>query len=101
MHLTLKSEHDVAENKLLQLALEFKWSLQGWKDGRFDQVWMSLLSAQLLPGLDPVTKVRGGDFSNIWQSSLITGSLRDEVLHNTAVRKQWTTEQPYIANVVF
>jgi len=34
--LTLKSEHDVAENKLLQLALEFKWSLQVWKDGRCD-----------------------------------------------------------------
>jgi len=26
-------------------------------------------------GVDPVSKFRGGDFSNIWQSSLITGSL--------------------------
>jgi len=24
---------------------------------------------------DPASKFRGGDFSNIWQSSLITGSL--------------------------
>jgi len=27
------------------------------------------------PGADPASKFRGGDFSNIWQSSLITGPL--------------------------
>jgi len=27
------------------------------------------------PGSDPASKVKGGDFSNIWSSSLITGSL--------------------------
>jgi len=26
-------------------------------------------------GADPASKFRGGNFSNIWQSSLITGSL--------------------------
>jgi len=31
--------------------------------------------SQLCTGEDPATKVREGDFSNIWQSSLITGSL--------------------------
>jgi len=50
---------------------------------------------------DPVSKLRGGDFSNIcW----ITASLLKErwrILHNTAVTKQWTAKWPYIANVVF
>jgi len=49
-------------------------------------------------------KVRGGDFSNIWWSSLITDPLQQErwsALHNTAVIKQWTTKWSYIVNVVF
>jgi len=44
---------------------------------------------------DPASKFREGDFSNIWQSSLITSSLLQEtsnILHNTAVTKQWTSK---------
>ena len=55
-------------------------------------------------GADPASNLRGSDFSNIWQSSLITGSLpwdRWSILHNTAVAKQWTAKSPYIANAVF
>ena len=43
--------------------------------------------------------VQGGDFSNIWDSNLITGSLLQErwrILHNTAVTKQWKTKWAYI-----
>ena len=46
----------------------------------------------------------GGDFSDILQSSLITGSLLWEkwsILHNTAVTKQWTAKWPYISNAIF
>ena len=49
-------------------------------------------------------RFRGGDFSNIWRSSLITDSLLRErwsILHNTAVTKQCTKKWPYISNGVF
>ena len=49
-------------------------------------------------------RLRGGDFSNIWRSSLISDSLLKErwsILDNTAVTKQWTEKWPYIANSVF
>jgi len=57
-----------------------------------------------LPGADPGSKFRGGDFSKIFWSSIITGLLLQErwsILHNTAVTKQWTAKWPYIANAVF
>jgi len=53
--------------------------------------------------IQPVSFWRG-DFSNIWLSSLITGSLLSEswsLLHNTDVIKLWTAKWPYIANAVF
>ena len=49
-------------------------------------------------------RLRGGDFSNIWSSSLTTALLLQErwsILHNTSVTKQWTKIWPYIANGVF
>ena len=52
------------------------------------------------PGVDPGSKVSGGDFCKIWLSSLVTASLLWKgcsILHNTAVTKQWTTESPYTA----
>jgi len=56
-------------------------------------------------GADPASKffLGGGDFSNIWQSSLITSSLLYatwSIRHHTAVTMQWTSKWPYIAKVV-
>jgi len=66
---------------------------------------MSSEVCSLNTGADPASEVRdGGDSSNIWESQV---SLRvhccklDEVIHNTAVTKQWTAKWPYIANAVF
>jgi len=59
----------------------------------------------ILTGANPASEFRGGgDFSNIWWSSLIMASLLWErwgILHNKSVTKQWMKKWPYIANVVF
>jgi len=47
------------------------------------------LTGWIRPDADPASKVRGSDFSNVWLSSRITGSLlyeRWSALHNTAVK---------------
>ena len=53
--------------------------------------------------IQPVS-LGGGDFSKIWLSSIIAGSLLQErwsILHNTAVTKQWAAKWPYTGNAVF
>jgi len=60
---------------------------------------------QLIPRADPATAVGGRYFSNtvFGRQALLRVYCckRDEVLHNTSVTKQWTTEWPYTANAVF
>ena len=63
--------------------------------------------AQLHPGVDPASKVRGGGAISvifIRQPSLTTGSQLQErwsIIHNTAMTKQSTAKLPYNANVIF
>jgi len=61
-------------------------------------------SVRFHPVADPASECGGDDFSNICWSVLATAlPLQDRwnILYNTPVTKQWTTNWPCIANVVF